>query len=127
MIRRRRKITACLGIALLLFAQFVVAGYACPIEMPDLDLQPAAESRVAAIPCHPTDEQNPNLCKQHCEQSAQSVDTREHARGEQPILPAHLLVAQSALHLLTRCSGLKALQPQLAKPPLYIQHCRFLI
>ena len=127
MIRRRRKITACLGIALLLFAQFVVAGYACPIEMPGMDLQPEAESQVAVIPCHPTDEQNPNLCKHHCEQSAQSVDTREHARGEQPILPTHLVVSQSALHLLTRCSGLKALQPQLAKPPLYIQHCRFLI
>lgn len=126
MSRLRRKWVAFLSIALLLFAQVAVAGYTCPGTSHGMRMAHSVTSHTSK-PCHEKDQASPNLCKQHCEQSAQSIDSRVQAKCDLPVLmdfgwvssylaqpPEHLYVAQDK-------------SVRIIKPPLYLHHCRFLI
>jgi len=77
--RRRFPRLLALGLAFsLLAAQWALAVYACPLE------PRAAAMRVAGLPCHEADEDQPALCHQHMVQAAQSAET---ARTPLPALP----------------------------------------
>ncbi len=127
MSRSHRRLVAWLSIGFLLFAQAAVAGYLCPGETQgSLAMRSMTTSR-AAKPCHGMDQVNLNLCKQHCEQSAQSVDSRVQAKIDLPALPAMAL----AYPFYSQTPQIQCL-PQnvwlrVTKPPLYLHHCRFLI
>ena len=125
--RIRRKIVACCSIGLLLFAQLAVAAYACPNKTENLDRQSSVESQAAAKPCHGMDQKNPNLCKQYCDQSAQSVDSRVQAKIDLLALAVSWLVPRADLRMpILRTTPIN-LPPKLVTPPLYLHHCSFLI
>lgn len=125
MSRFRRKIVACFAIGLLLFAQFAVAGYTCPTM--NHGTMPSGGQLTSVKPCHDSGPKNLNLCKQHCDQAAQSVDRRVQSQTDVPVLPVVVVVFQPH----TRLSGTRLAWADLAvkftKPHLYLQHCRFLI
>ncbi len=125
--RIRRKIVACFSIALLLFAQLAVAAYACPNNTERMDLQLSVESQSTPKPCHGMDHKNPNLCKQYCDQSAQSVDSRLQAKIDLPVLPVAWIVSCADLRMPKLRSTPVELPPKLVTPPLYLHHCSFLI
>jgi len=123
-----RKIIASLGVCVLLFAQLTVAAYACSIS---------ANSQVPAIagiasndnakPCHQMDPANANLCKQHCEQTSQSIDTNPPASIDVPVLPLIATIVPTAIHLPVRATWRGELLTHRIDPPLSIRNCRFLI
>ena len=74
-----KRVIAKIGIAALLFTQMAVAAYACPVA-PTHERAPAtvADDMHAAMPgCHKQEQQddNLNLCLQHCQAGSQSVQT----------------------------------------------------
>jgi hypothetical protein len=80
--RRRFPRLLALGLAFsLLAAQWALAVYACPLEQ---RVSAMAAMRVAGLPCHEADEDQPALCHQHMVQAAQSAET---ARTPLPALP----------------------------------------
>lgn len=125
MTRLRRKFIAYVTIGLLLFAQIAVAAYACP------GVNQGASQKIgfhgAAQPCHNTNAKNLNLCKQHCAQTAQSVDNRVQSQLDVPVLPLVLVSFQADLRSLKIRAAQAAFPADFNKPPLYIHHCRFLI
>lgn len=127
MTRARRKIIATLCINLLLFAQLAVAAYVCPSvnSMQHVDI--TVVQKMATQPCHGMDPAHPTLCKQHCEQSAQSVDSRSQAKIDLSVLPVLWIISRATVHAPTTWFAWQALPPDLVGPPLYLHQCRFLI
>ena len=125
MTRLRRKIVAYCTVSLLLFAQVAVAAYACP------NVNRSASQKiglqVAAKPCHHTNSKNQNLCKQHCDQTAQSVDSRVQSQVDGPVLPLVVATFQADVYRSKLRVALAEIPSDFTKPPLYIHHCRFLI
>ena len=75
----RRRLLAWLTIVSVLFAQIALSAYACPMDTPAA----GTESRQSAKSSHSSsgcdhvagwDQQQPNLCFQHCEDGKQNVD-----------------------------------------------------
>ena len=75
----RRRLLACLTIVSVLFAQIALSAYTCPMDTPAA----GTESRQSAKSSHSPsgcdhvagwDQQQPNLCFQHCEDGKQNVD-----------------------------------------------------
>ena len=112
-------------VSLLLFAQVAVAGYACASV--SRGASPKIGLHVAAKPCHNTNSKNLNLCKQHCDQTAQSVDSRVQSQIDVPVLPLAVATFQADVHPSKLWVALTELPSDFTKPPLYIHHCRFLI
>lgn len=126
--RRTRLSTAIFALISLLFMQMAVAGYVCP----------GGESKIAAIsamaeagmPCAQSmtvnmDEEQPNLCKAHCQAGQQVADKYEltapvasTALPPDFLLPVVLPFFQWALlqtpHLMRTTA-----------PPVAIRHCCF--
>ena len=72
-----KRLIAKVGIVAVLFTQFAVAAYACPVLAPH-ESAPAttAGDMHAAMPgCHEQNDNNLNLCLQHCQAGSQSVQT----------------------------------------------------
>lgn len=129
---RRKRLATCL-VCLLLFMQVAASAYACMLGEDAASAGPSsAEAALAAdeIPCHaPQPEPEPsNLCKAHCAQSAQSVDTRAQVKIDVPPVPA-LLPAMPVPppRLGHAVSAVLARPSPPGHPPLYLDHCRFLI
>lgn len=125
MTRLRRKIVAYCTISLLLFAQVVVAGYACPSGNQGASHKIGLQG--AAKPCHNTNSKNLNLCKQHCDQTAQSVDSRVQSQLDVPFQPLVVATFQADMRPSKLWVALAEFASDFTKPPLYIHHCRFLI
>jgi hypothetical protein len=124
MTRFWRKIIAALGLVALLFAQLVVAAYACPT--PADRKAPMAEvvTPAAVQPCQNNmDQERPNLCKQHCEQASQSVDTKVPMAIDAPALPLIAMVVQTDTHLPIKATVQEDLLANVAEPPLSIRNC----
>jgi hypothetical protein len=125
-----RKLIAGLGAIMLLFAQLAVAAYACPTPNHS---QKSAITEVAAAfdakPCHNMDQAQANLCKQHCEQSSQSVDTTPvHVTIDAPVLPLITFIMQIDVHLPQRMMSSPSDSPHHdGDPPLAIRNCCFRI
>lgn len=126
MSRLRRKWVACLSIALLLFAQVAVAGYTCPGTSHGMRMAHGVTSH-ASKPCHGIDQVSPNLCKQHCEQSAQSIDNRVQAKCDLPVLMNFGWVSSYLVQTPDDLYVPQDKSVRITKPPLYLHHCRFLI
>ncbi|MDP3229114.1 MAG: hypothetical protein Q8N13_14170 [Acidovorax sp.] len=126
--RRHRLITVLFALFSLLFMQLAVASYACP----------GAESKVAAIsamaeagmPCAQSmtvnmDEEQPNLCKAHCQAGQQVADKYElPAPVALTALPPDFLMPVVAPVL----QGAPMQAPHLMRttaPPVAIRHCCF--
>ena len=125
MTRLRRKIVSCFAIGLLLFAQFAVAGYTCPTT--SHGAMPSSGQLTSVTPCHSAAPKNANLCKQHCDQAAQSVDNRVQSQVDVPVVPVVVLVCQPRTPLSKLWIARTDLPVKFVKPPLYLHHCRFLI
>ncbi len=125
--RIRRKIVACCSIGLLLFTQLAVAAYACPNKTESQDRQLSVELQTASQPCHSMDQKNPNLCRQYCDQSAQSVDSRVQAKIDLPALPVSWIVPRADLRMPILRTAPIELPPKLVTPPRYLHLCSFLI
>ncbi len=140
--RAIRKAVSRLLIGVLLFAQFAVAGYACPqlsgmASMAEGDsamVMPAAASSTSAdnmAPgCDQIDQSAANLCTEHCRQGQQSADTTPAPvvlaaiptlLYSLPLEPAHAL--GSGRSLPAPDASLAAAPP----PPHAILHCVFRI
>ena len=118
---------AALGIGALLFAQLAVAAYVCPAADGQSTALPSSIETVAA-PCQKMDKNRANLCKQHCEQASQSVDTPVHAAIDVPVLPLIAVITQAAN---ARLPVNETVQGNLlfsnTDPPLSIRNCCFRI
>ena len=125
--RKRRKLIACLTVGMLLFAQFVVAGYACPFDTQGFVLTSQAAPELPAKPCHDVAEQNPNLCKQHCERAAQSVDNRAQPKIDMPTILVLAVALQPHAYVPQKWLVPRASSPHIVEPQLYLYHCSFLI
>ena len=128
-------------IALLLFAQMVVAAYACPRMAPhgtDWELSAAAtsadvtaagaEDRAADMPigCDGAAIDSPNLCAAHCQAGDQNTDTTH------PIVPASVLSSFYVVPIPSAPSELNRNRSPAAAintipPPHAILHCCFRI
>src|SRR5262245_31386041 len=80
-----RRLAAKVAILIFVFAQFAVAGYACPVPAAGEDTVAAsiAGDMQGMNGCEQTDIDNPNLCHQHCQPDNHSVQT-----SAQVLLPA---------------------------------------
>ena len=125
MTRFRRKIVAYCTIGLMLFAQVAVAAYACPNM--NRGVNQTIAFHVAAKPCHNMNANNLNLCKEHCDQTAQSVDSRVQSHVDGPALPLGVATFQADVYPSELWVALAEFPPDFSTPPLYIHHCRFLI
>lgn len=67
-IRKLAAVTAVLG---LLFAQFTVAAYACPLEPNAIAAHVAVES--SGPPCHQGKDTQGSLCEAHCQDGQKNV------------------------------------------------------
>jgi len=66
-----RKVAACIAVLGLLFAQFAVSAYACPVTSGSA--AQATSSEAAEPPCHHHDgDTNRSLCQAHCQHGQQS-------------------------------------------------------
>ncbi len=126
--RRYHLITVLLALFSLLFMQLAVASYACP----------GAESKVAAIsamaeagmPCAQSmtvnmDEEQPNLCKAHCQAGQQVADKYELPApvAMTALLPDFLMPVVAPV-----LQGAPMQAPHLMRttaPPVAIRHCCF--
>lgn len=113
--------------------QVAVSAYACMFDGDAANSEPSSADAAFAAdekPCHaPQSAPEPsNLCKAHCAQSAQSVDTRVQVKVDIPLVPA-LLPALPAPppQFAHAVSALLARPSPPGHPPLYLDHCRFLI
>ena len=123
MTRIWRKIIAALGLGAVLFAQLAVAAYACPIRGDGKDAMAKVVAPAAVAPCHDIDQERPNLCKQHCEQASQSVDTAVPVAIDAPALPFIAVVVLTDIHLPIKAIVQGDLLGSVAEPPLSIRNC----
>ena len=124
MTRKSRFSAALFALFSVLFMQFAVASYACPMMVSG-----TTESVMTAMPgCNGLDVEKPNLCLSHCQSSEQSLD-----KPEVPVFPAAapVPVLSSSIDLLSLGQpALERSQPTLARansPPLAIRNCCFRI
>lgn len=126
--RRHHLITVLFALFSLLFMQLAVASYACP----------GAESKVAAIsamaeagmPCAQSmtvnmDEEQPNLCKAHCQAGQQVADKYELPA---PVALTALLPDFTLQAIAPVYQGASLQAPHLMRttaPPVSIRHCCF--
>jgi hypothetical protein len=122
----RRKIIATFSVVLLLFTQFAVTTYACP-SVNTQSVGEAAIQKAALQPCQMMDHAHPMLCKQHCEKSAQSVDSRVQAKVDLPLQAVVWNSTYSTTNSPSVWSDWITAPPNLTCPPLYRHHSRFLI
>lgn len=120
--RMLRSFTASLGVLCLLFAQFAVSAYACPMLAERITAQEQGV-RSAAIPCSDADIDLPALCEKHCQDGQQNVN-------DSPFHPASLDFAPGfvvTLKVTDRAALPGAFELSLllhaAAPPLTIRHC----
>ena len=123
-----RKILAWFGIGAMLFTQLAVASYMCPT--PDNGQKTLATKLITADdaePCRNMDQEQVNLCSQHCEQAFQSVGTIVHATIDAPVLPIIAVIYEPHTLPFQRPRSQRSLLTRNADPPLSVRHCRFQI
>jgi hypothetical protein len=109
-------------IAAVLFTQLAVAAYACPaVEGPAAVIATmiADDAMHAAMPgCEMGDNDNPNLCLQHCQAGDQSVQTLPHV----PVpafaaVPTHIAIEPVQVFAGPGISVALALPDRVTSPP----------
>lgn len=122
--RRHRRLIALIALFGLLFQQFAMAGYACPL---DASGSAAIATASQMPPCHSPNSPDKARCHEHCHPLVQSAD-----HAPMPSVPAAMLpattwlrgpIAQSDFYDFAVC----AVEARATAPPLTIQHCTFQI
>ena len=126
----RNRLICAVTAALLLFAQFAVASYACPNQHMTgvAPIATATEADDAANGCDAVDSVNPNLCLQHCQTGNQLPDAAASASpsaSSSPMLEVALPAQADIADLLTVYAG--DLLTRDTAPPLNIRNCCFRI
>lgn len=129
--RRTRCMTSLLALFSLLFMQLAVARYVCPGVL--AQLTSAAAAQQSGVPCAEpmssvVDNNQPNLCKAHCEDSDMSAETVKVPTMVAPDGLVAFFLADPSQHSLS--DGLPLQMPLLQRstvPPLTIRHCCFRI
>ena len=128
--RRRRLFVVLLALASLLFMQLAVAGYACPSAK--IKTAESAAMANAGMPCAESmatgmDEDQPNLCRAHCQTGQQVADKYElPAPACVDSLPANFTLPVTVAVL----TGAPVQAPHLKRttaPPVTILNCCFRI
>lgn len=127
--RSTRFLAALVTLFSLLFTQLAVAAYVCP-NLATSPISTAADSGQGAMSgCTGMDEQQPGLCKAHCDRNHQTLDT--------PAAPHVAPFVATSLTCVLPDAGVAA--PVLANrdaalplehatsPPIAIRHCCFRI
>lgn len=126
--RRHRLLTVLFALASLLFMQLAVASYACPgskVKIAEIAAMaeaglPCAESMVTGM-----DEDQPNLCRAHCQTAQQVVDKYELPAPAGVGSPPVQFTLPVAVAVLT---GAPVQAPHLKRttaPPVAILNCCF--
>jgi hypothetical protein len=115
LLRLQRLVTALLVVASLLFAQFALASYVCPVEA-DMDMM--VEMMEAGQPCDGHDTVQPLLCHEHAADTAQAVQQATPT----PAASAPALLQAFPLAVLPVTTALRPLQggggdARVARPP----------
>lgn len=119
----RRRLIALLALFGLLFQQFAMATYVCPIERSDVQAASAEQA-----PCHHSGAPDRVRCHTHCHPQAASSD---HAAS--PTVPAALLPPTTWLRVaawlpeISRSELSRDVPARAPTPPISIQHCTFQI
>lgn len=127
-LRRHRLFTVLFALCSLLFMQLAVAGYSCPGS--ESRVQEIAAMAQAGMPCADSmsmalDDEQPNLCKAHCEPVQAASD---HDTVQVPALAADNGVphaAPLAIALPPRFAPQQSLLARATAPPLAIRNCCF--
>ncbi len=112
--RRQRLITVLFALVSLLFMQLAVAGYVCPGAVSKIaEVTAMAE---AGMPCAESmtlsmDDQQPNLCRAHCQSDQQSADT-------------HHVPTPVTLGAIPADFSLQVAPPAFSEAPLQASHLR---
>ena len=121
--RRHRRWIAIIALLGLLFQQFAMAAYVCPLDQ--ATAMTSADARTP--PCHSSTATDKARCHQHCHPLVQTVD---HA----PLLsipPAALPATTWLRHVRTAdprpAYAAFAIDARAAAPPLSVQYCTFQI
>ena len=122
--RRQRRWIALIALFGLLFQQFAMAAYACPLE----EGGPANVATTSQmLPCRPPDTTD-TRCQQHCHPLAQTSD-----HASPPTVPAALLPPTTwsrvagTMRIALSESVACEVDAHATAPPLTIQHCTFQI
>ena len=129
--RRTRCMTALLALVSLLFMQLALASYVCPGEL--AQLTPLAGAQQSGMPCAEpmstvADNEQPNLCKAHCEDADRSSAIVKVPTMDAPDALVAYFLADPSRPILS--GGLPLQMPLLQRstaPPLNIRHCCFRI
>ena len=110
-------------LALVLFAQGILAAHACVAPMAGVAQTLADKPAEATMHCHETKKVNANECLMHCTQADQvNLDQQDITA-----LPAHEVVLHAVLQPLQQRLVLASYTPPLSNsgPPLSISFCSF--
>ena len=125
--RTRRRFLAWLTIASVLFAQIAISAYACPMDtqVAGTESQQSAESSVSGADCNDMagwDQQQPNLCFQHCADGKQNVDntTQKIPTMDLPLLAVVLLALEISVPQAIRE---RLLSVHKTSPPATVRFC----
>lgn len=121
------KWVSLLGIAAVLFAQFVVSAYACPLQFMGLDPAQAVFNTADTAPCENGLEPSA-LCQKHCQDEQQNVKDTAQPPQFISVAPAFVVV-MTPVDQHTPAAPRRQL-PTLrhaTSPPLSIRNCCFRI
>jgi len=122
--RRHRRWIALIALLGLLFQQFAMNAYACPLD----GSGSAAIAAAAQLPpCHSPSSPDRARCHEHCHPLAQSADHAPLPSVPAAILPATTWVREPIAQSIPYDFAAYAIEARATAPPLTIQHCTFQI
>lgn len=123
--QRKTQYLSRLTLAVVLFAQGILAAHACVGPVAGAAQSFAVLQAAETMPCHEAAKVNPNECLMHCTQSDQ-VNLDQHAMAALPVNEVVLHVVMPAMQHKVLATELTPLVLNTG-PPLSIRFCSFLI
>ena len=121
--RITRKLAACIGLSVLVFAQLAVSAYACPVLAQAME----ATQQAATPPCHEMDMDQPALCQSHCQDAQQSVNDVQPELALLGFVPGLIVTIDSSAQETLQLPPASPLLLRSTSPPLSIRNCCFRI
>lgn len=125
--QRHRLITVLFALFSLLFSQFALATYVCPLDAAKADMAAMAE---AAMPCAgdmAQDTEQPGLCHAHCQSQEQSADKVQSPSPSAAVATGFTYTMRPVLIAVPARPGAQALLLRVTSPPLQVRNCCFRI
>ena len=120
--RHHRRWIALIALFALLFQQFAMATYACPLERAGTETTAGASQ---LPPCHAAHAQDKARCHEHCYPQAQSPDHASPLTVPAALLPATTWLRIPEASFPQRLLVERAFAAHATAPPLNIQYCTF--